>query len=159
IGCLNFQGLTGSEISTLETAKGLASNGCDVSVVSGTVSPKFANICKKYGIKTFLMSEPPGYKLGDGQWSFPTQQGQQTSKPNTLYAIQPTSFDVIHANHTPITKHLLLLYPQKKFVNVVRSEVIPLEDPIIDDKIVKYVAIRPTIKDYLIEPYDIPEEK
>ena len=157
IGCLNFQGLTGSEISTLETAKGLAQNGCDVSVISTNVSPKFKQICNKYNIKTYLMSEPPGYKMGDGKWGINTSQGYQLSKPNMLYAVKATDFDVIHANHEPITKQLLQLYPDKKFVNIVRSEVIDLENPVVDPKIKKYIAIRPSIKDYIVKNFGISD--
>jgi len=158
MGCLNFQGLTGSEISTLETAKGLAKNGCDVSVISTAVSPKFKQTCNRYNIKTYLMSEPPGYKMGDGKWGVNTLQGHQLSKPGVLYAVKPTDFDIIHANHEPITKQLLQLYPDKKFVNIVRSEVIDLENPIVDTKIKKYIAIRPSIKDYIVENFAIGKD-
>jgi len=159
IGCLNFQGLTGSEISTLETAKALTNINCDVHVISSTVSPKFASICKRYGIKTYLFTEPPSYKLGDGKWSVNTPQGVQQSKEGTLYFTNQIQFDVIHTNHTPITEQLLKLYPNNTFVNIVRSEVIDLENPVINDKIKKYVAIRPSIKTYLMDTYGIEDEK
>lgn len=158
VGCLNFQGLTGSELSTLETVKGL-SKTCDVSVISGTLSNKFKQICKTHGIKTYLMSEPPGYKMGDGKWGFNTPEGFKPTKPNILYSIGEVKFDVIHANHTPITDQLLKLYPDVPVVNIVRSEVIDLENPVIHHNIKKYIAIRPSIKDYLIEGFDIPEDK
>lgn len=159
MGCLNFQGLTGSEISTLETAKGLSKNGCDVSVISSTISNKFKQICNKYNIKTYLMSEPPGYKMGDDKWGFNTPEGFKPAKSGVLYAVKPTDFDIIHANHEPITKQLLKLYPDKNFVNIVRSEIIDLENPVIDEKIKKYIAIRPSIKEYLINNFGIDENK
>jgi glycosyltransferase involved in cell wall biosynthesis len=159
IGCLNFQGLTGSEISTLETAIGLSNEGCDVSVISNTISNDFAKKCEKNKIKLYHISQPPGYRMGDGVWQIETNQGLQVSKPNTLYLVSPINFDVIHANHKPITEQLLRLYPDSKFINIVRSEVIELEDPIIDDKIKKYVAIRPSIKDHLIKNFNIDADK
>jgi len=157
MGCLSFQGLTGSEISTLETAKGLSQNGCDVSVISSNVSKNFENICKKYGIKTYTMDEPPHYKLGDGRWLINTPDGPQPTQPNVLYRVNQQTFDVIHANHKPITDRLLQLYPESNFVNIVRSEVIDLENPVVDDKIKKYIAIRPSIKDYIVNNFNIPE--
>jgi glycosyltransferase involved in cell wall biosynthesis len=157
MGCLSFQGLTGSEISTLETAKGLAQNGCDVSVISSNVSKNFENICKRYGIKTYTMDEPPHYKLGDGNWFINTPDGPQPTQPNVLYRVNQQTFDVIHANHKPITDRLLQLYPESNFVNIVRSEVIDLENPVVDDKIKKYIAIRPSIKDYIVSNFNIPE--
>jgi hypothetical protein len=159
VGCINFQGLTGSEISTLELVKGLSNANCEVSVISNNVSEKFRLICKRYGIKTYSMQEPPGYKMGDGQWGMNTPKGFQPSKPNMLYRINETTFDVIHANHTPITNQLLNLYPECKFVNIVRSEVIPLENPVVHPSIKEYIAIRPSIKDYVVDSFDISKDK
>lgn len=158
IGVLNFEGLTGSEVSTLETAKAL-SNYCNVSIISGKISQGFKQICNKHGIKTYTMSEPPGFKMGDGKWGFNTPKGQEISKEGMLYQISQVNFDVIHANHKPITEQLLKLYPNIPMVNIVRSEVIDLENPVIDDNIKKYVAIRPSIKEYLIDSYEIPSDK
>lgn len=159
MGCLNFEGLTGSEISTLETAKGLASRNCDVSVVSLNIGAEFKKICDKYGIKTYSLNEPPHYKLGDGNWLVNGQNGPQPSQPNVMYRINQQTFDVIHANHTPVTERLLQLYPESNFVNIVRSEVIDLENPVVNDKIKKYITIRPSIKDYVINNFDISEDK
>lgn len=159
LGCLNFAGNTGSEISTLETAKGLAKLGCKVTVVSANISQRFYMIAKRHGIDVAHIQEPPGYKVGDGEWGMQGPDGVIASKPNTLYKIFEPEFDVIHANHTPITQRLLELYPNHKFVNIVRSEVIDLEDPVIDPRIKKYIAIRPTIKDHLMDNFDIEEDK
>ena len=156
IGCLNFQTLTGSELSTLETAKGL-SKFCDVSIISSAVGSKFELICKQHGIKTYKMSEPPGYKMGDGKWGFNEPDGFKSSVVNALYQIGDAKFDIIHANHKPITEQLLKLYPGTNFVNIVRSEIIELEEPIIDKRIKKYIAIRPSIKDYMVEKFGISE--
>lgn len=158
IGCLSFSELTGSELSNLETAKGLAKNGCDVTVVSANISENFKNICKRHGINVYKIDEPPHYKLGDGNWLVNTHEGPKPSQPNVLYRINHETFDIIHANHTPITQRLLQLYPESNFVNIVRSEVIDLENPVVDDKIKKYIAIRPSIKDYIVNNFGISED-
>ena len=157
IGCLNFGGLTGSELSTMELAKELVKNGCDVTVVS-QLGPKSIALAKRYGIKLNHIQEPPGFKLGDGQWGFNNNGTQQVSEVNKLYAIGEMNYDVIHANHTPITNRLLELYPKTPVLNIVRSEVIDLENPVINNNIKQYVAIRPSIKDHMIDKFDIPED-
>lgn len=158
IGCLNFQGLTGSEISTLELAKGLIKNGCDVYVTS-QIGLEFKRESEKYGIKVFPIHEPPGYKMGDGNWGVNTPNGVVKSQPNVLYMVKGMKFDVILTNHTPITERLLQLYPNNNFINIVRSEVIDLENPIIDNRIKKYIAIRPSIKEHLINEFNIDSNK
>jgi hypothetical protein len=157
IGCLNFQGLTGSEISTMELAKGLSKNGCEVYITS-QIGKSFKIESEKHNIKVYPIQEPPGFKLGDGKWYLNTPQGQVVSRPNTLYKVKEMNFDIIHANHTPITQRLLQLYPNNNFVNIVRSEVIDLENPIVDEKIKRYIAIRPSIKDYIVNNFDISED-
>lgn len=157
IGCLNFKGLTGSEISTMETAKGLVKAGCDVTVVSN-IGEKYRIMAKRYGIKTASINEPPGFKLGDGKWKIQTQNGLVPSKPNTLYKIGDIKYDVIHTNHTPITERLIQLFPETPKVNIVRSEVIDLENPIVHESIKSYIAVRPTIKDYIVENFNISKD-
>jgi hypothetical protein len=158
LGVLNFQSLTGSELSTLELAKGLSKNGCEVSVLSTQVSDNFKKICKQYNIKTYTTNEPPGYKMGDGVMMINTPQGPQVMEQGKLYRMQDNLFDVIQTNHTPITDYILKLYPDYPLLTIVRSEVIELENPIIDKRIKHYIAIRPSIKDYIVNNFDVPEE-
>jgi len=159
LGVLNFQGLTGSEVSTLELAKGLSKNGCEVSVISTKVGKKFETICKQHNIKTYTTNNPPGFLLGDGKSILNTPQGQVKTESGRFYKIKNVDFDIIQTNHKPITELLLNLYPEKKFLTVVRSEIIDLENPIVDDKVKKYISIRPSIKDYLINDFGIEESK
>ena len=158
LGVLNFRGLTGSEVSTLELAKGLSKKGCDVSVISTSVSPSFEKICKQHKIKTYTTNNPPGYLMGDGEKILNTPQGQVKTEKGRYYKLTNVDYDVIQTNHTPITEFLLNLYPEHKFVTVVRSEVIDLENPVVDDKVKHYVAIRPSIKKYINEKFDVPNE-
>ncbi len=158
LGVLNFRGLTGSEVSTLELAKGLSKKGCDVSVISTSVSSSFDKICKKHNIKTYTTSNPPGYLMGDGVKILNTPQGQVKTEKGRYYKLTNVDYDIIQTNHKPITEFLLNLYPEHKFVTVVRSEVIDLENPVVDDKVKHYVAIRPSIKKYINEKFDVPNE-
>jgi len=158
LGVLNFNGLTGSEVSTLELAKGLSINGCDVSVVSTSVSDKFKRECNKFNIKTYTTQNPPGFMVGDGKSVLNTPNGPRKMEQGKLYKIGNVSFDLIQTNHKPITELLLNLYAGSKFVTVVRSEIIDLENPIVNDNVMKYIAIRPSIKNYLKTEFDIDDD-
>ena len=61
LGCMNYNGLTGSEISTFELSKSLKEKGCDVHVYSniGGILEKKA---KNLGIKLHNLDTPPGFK-------------------------------------------------------------------------------------------------
>ncbi len=154
IGCLNFNNYTGSELYVFELAKQLTKEGCEVSICSNIGNP-LGNIAKKLGIKLFSLQEPPGFKLGDGKWKLKSVNGEVETQPNTLYKLQNINFDVIHLNHKPVTEHLLRLYPDTPVICSIHSEVISLEEPVISPQIKKYIAIRPEIKDFLIERFEI----
>jgi glycosyltransferase involved in cell wall biosynthesis len=154
ICCLSFANYTGSELYVFELAKQLIKQGCDVSICSNIGNP-LAATAKSLGIKLFSLQEPPGFKLGDGKWMLKSQQGETLSQPNTLYKISDVNFDVIHYNHKPVIEHIVRLYPDTPAVASIHSEVLALEEPIIAPQIKKYIAIRPEIKDYLIEKYQI----
>ena len=96
--------------------------------------------------------------MGDGEKILNTPQGQVKTEKGRYYKLTNVDYDVIQTNHTPITEFLLNLYPEHKFVTVVRSEVIDLENPVVDDKVKHYVAIRPSIKKYINEKFDVPNE-
>jgi glycosyltransferase involved in cell wall biosynthesis len=50
------------------------------------------------------------------------------------------------------------LYPTTPIICSIHSEVIALEEPVISPQIKKYIAIRPEIKDFLIERFEIKAE-
>ena len=157
IGCISFQGYTGSELYVYELAKQLTKQNCEVTIVSNVGNP-LNMLVNRLGIKCYNIQEPPGYKLGDGQWSINTPNGPQPSNPNTLYRLAPVDFDIIHANHKPITEQLLRLYGDIPMVCSIHSEVISLEEPVSSDLIKKYIAIRPEIKEHIINNFSIPKE-
>lgn len=157
LGCLSFQNLTGSELYTFELAKNLVKQGCDVTVCS-TIGDPLAKMARQLGIKLAPLQEPPNFKLGDGKWAINNNVEQTLSKPNTLYKIDDIRFDILHLSHKPVIEHLLRLYPDTEAICTIHSEVISLEDPIITPQIKKYIAIRPEIKDHLIEKFNIDSD-
>ena len=158
IGCLSFTDYTGSELYTFELAKQLIKEGCDVSI-SSSIGMPLSGLANKLGIKLFSLQEPPGYKLGDGKWLLKTQEGDIPSVANTLYKVSDVQFDVIHLNHKPVTEHILRLYPETPVICSIHSEVISLEEPVVSDQIKKYIAIRPEIKNYITNKFNIDSKK
>jgi hypothetical protein len=158
IGCLSLTNHTGSELYVYELAKELIKQGCDVSIAS-TLGEPLARKAHLAGAKLFSIQEPPGFKVGDGQWMLNTPNGPIRSTKNHLYKLEDVQFDIMHLSHKPVTEHLLKLYPDTETICTIHSEVIELEHPVINDNIKKYIAIRPEIKDYLINKFEIPEEK
>jgi glycosyltransferase involved in cell wall biosynthesis len=158
IGCLSFANLTGSELYTFELAKELIKQNCDVTICS-TIGNPLAGMAKKLGVKLASIQEPPGFKLGDGKWLLNTPNGVVPSQPNNLYNIEKVDFDVIHMNHKPVTEHLLKFYPNTPVICTIHSEVLDLEAPVINEQIKKYIAIRPEIKDFLVDVHNIDETK
>lgn len=156
ISCLFFKNFTGSEIYVYELAKNLVKNNCDVSVLSDIGGP-LTNMAKSEGIKVYSHSEPPGFKLGDGNWGLETPNGFEVSKPNMMYKVSEPGFDIIHIQHKPIAERIIQLYPKTEKVYTIHSEVIDLENPIKHESIKKYIAIRPEIKDYIVNDFEIPE--
>lgn len=154
IGCLNFNGYTGSELYVFELAKQLIKEGCEVSVCSNIGQP-LVSAANKLGIKMYNLQEPPGFKLGDGQWKLKSTEGEVVSQPNTLYKLMDIDFDVIHLNHKPVTEHLLRLFPNTPVICSIHSEVISLEEPVIAPEIKKYIAIRPEIKEHIVDKFGI----
>jgi hypothetical protein len=153
LGCLNYKGLTGSEISTFQLSKALKEKGCDVHVYSnigGILSKK----AKKLGINLHNLDSPPGYKMGDGKWVFNVNGQKIISQKEKLYKVKDVKFDIIQINHQPIGKTLLNLYPKNKFVNIVRSRMLPVEYPILDERIKKYIAINEVVEKFMIDNYE-----
>jgi glycosyltransferase involved in cell wall biosynthesis len=150
LSCLYFKNYTGSEMYVYELAKELVNLNCDVTVLSNIDGPlsKSANI---YGIKTIQLPNYPGYKVGDGKWGFNTPNGPHLSKIGVLYKeINDVDYDIIHTQHVSITKAIIKLYPNTPKIATIHSEVIDEENPIIEDTIKTYIAIRPEIKDKIV---------
>ena len=157
LSCLFFKTYTGSEMYVYELARGLKKLNCDVTVLSDINGP-LSKIAQQQGIKTLPFNEPPGYKLGDGKWGFKTPQGNQVSQPNLMYKTGDVDFDIIHTQHLPVTNKICELYPNIDKISTIHSEVIELENPVINEKIKKYICIRPEIQKHIVQNFNIPTE-
>jgi glycosyltransferase involved in cell wall biosynthesis len=93
--------------------------------------------------------------MGDGKWGFNTPQGFQPSQQNLMYKIGEVNFDIIHTQHTPITKYMCDMYVNIPKISTIHSEVIELENPIIDESIAKYICIRPEIQEHIVKKFNI----
>lgn len=158
LSCLFFKNYTGSEMYVYELARGLKKLNCEVTVLSDINGP-LSELAKKQGIKVLPLSEPPGFKLGDGKWGLKTPQGVQTSQPNMLYKMGEVNYDIIHTQHTPITNQMCQMYPKIEKISTIHSEVIDLENPVLHESIKKYICIRPEIQTHIVEKFNIDREK
>jgi glycosyltransferase involved in cell wall biosynthesis len=157
LSCISFRNFTGSELYVYELAKSLMKLNCSVTVLSQVGGP-LTDMAKKIGIKCLPFENAPGFKLGDGAWGTNTPEGFKPSTPNVLYRISEVDFDIVHFQHKPVAERILNMYPELPKIAAIHSEVISLEDPVKDDTIKKYIAIRPEIKEHMINHFEIPEE-
>jgi hypothetical protein len=157
LSSLFFKTFTGSEMYVYELARGLKSLNCDVTVLSDIEGP-LSKIANQQGIKTLPFSNSPGYKLGDGKWGHNTPQGFQPTKPNVMYKTSEVNYDIIHTQHTPVTTQMCQMYPNIDKISTIHSEVISLENPVIDKTIKKYICIRPEIQKHITTNFNIQLE-
>jgi glycosyltransferase involved in cell wall biosynthesis len=85
-------------------------------------------------------------------------EGFKASTENVLYRVSEVDFDIIHMQHKPVAERMIEFYPEIDKIYSIHSEVIDLENPIKHESIKKYIAIRPEIKDYIVNQFEIPEE-
>lgn len=157
IGCLSFRTFTGSELYVYELAKNLLELNCEVTIISQIGGP-LTDMAKRAGIRCLKFEDAPGFKLGDGRWGFDNGSGMQLSKEGVMYKISDVNFDLIHIQHKPVALRLCEWYPEIEKIYSIHSEVIELEDPIKHPSIKKYIAIRPEIKNHIVNNFDIPED-
>lgn len=157
LSCLFFRNFTGSELYVFELAKSLMKLNCSVTVVSQIGGP-LTDMAKKLGIKCLSFEDSPGFKIGDGKWGFETPEGIKPSTPNMMYRVSDVDYDIIHIQHKPVAERILSMYPEIPKICAVHSEVISLEDPIKDQTIKKYIAIRPEIKTHIVNNFEISED-
>ena len=157
LSCISFRNFTGSELYVFELAKSLMKLNCSVTILSQIGGP-VTDMAKKLGIKCVSFENAPGFKLGDGQWGINTSEGFKPSTPNALYRVSDVDYDIIHFQHKPVAERILNMYPELDKICSIHSEVISLEDPVVDPTIKKYIAIRPEIKEHMVNNFEIPEE-
>lgn len=132
IGCTSFSEFTGSEMYVLELAKGLKRLNVNVTVASLILSNTMISLATRHGIEVL----------------------------NIKQLDTNTKYDLIHCQHYPVVQILVNLYPDIKKVSTIHSELthIPTEIPFKHTSIKKYIAVRPEIKKFLNEQYDISSE-
>jgi glycosyltransferase involved in cell wall biosynthesis len=157
LSCLFFKTFTGSEMYVYELARGLKKLNCDVTVLSDINGP-LSKLAQQQGIKVLPFNNPPGYKLGDGNWGYNTPQGFQPTTPNVMYKTSEVDYDILHTQHTPVTTQMCQMYPKMDKISTIHSEVISLENPVMDETIKKYVCIRPEIQKHITTNFSIPLE-
>ena len=158
ISSLFFRTFTGSELYVYELAKNLIKQNCDVTVMSQIGGP-LTDMARRAGIKCISFEEAPGFKLGDGKWGHNTENGFQPSTENVMYRVSEVNFNIIHMQHKPVAERMIQFYPEIDKIYSIHSEVIELENPIKHESIKKYIAIRPEIKDHIVNNFEIPEEQ
>ena len=131
IGCLFFRDFTGSEVYVYELAKKLRRLGHNVTVTSPFI---------------------------DGILGFFARSNDINVVPFAQLSVYD-KYDIIHAQHHPVTVELLKLFKNTPFVSTIHSELLELENPAISNQIKKYVAIRPEIKAHLNKNFGIAESQ
>lgn len=156
ISCLMFKSFTGSELYVYELAKSLMKQNCIVTIISQIGGP-LTDMAKKIGIRVLPFEQAPGFKLGDGKWGINTDKGFEPSKTNVMYRVSEVDFDIIHIQHKPVAERICNFYPEIPKIYSIHSEVISLEEPYLHPSIKKFIAIRPEIKNFLVENHAINE--
>lgn len=159
ISCLQFNTYTGSELYVYEIAKELAKEH-DVSIVSSLGGDLVSEI-EKFGVKCFDIKSPPNYVMGDGVTKIKNIDGEIfTSIRGEFYKYSNEhKYDLLILNHYPISKYIVKMYDTPA-INIIHSEIIPkFEDPVFNPNIKKYVAVRPSIKDHLMQKWGIEHDK
>jgi hypothetical protein len=131
VGCLNVNGLGGSELYHYELIKELHNKGIDVTLFTG----RPANPDDQVRIKL--------NELGIKQI-------------NTSSILE--EFDLIVASQPSINEFMLKKFPNTPIISIIHSE-IRSEDPILDPRISHYIGIRQPIVDMLINEYNIDSNK
>ena len=101
--------LESSNNYTLKSIEYLTKIGFDVDVILDEKLP-LKNLHEKINKKKFLLSSPPGYKLGDGKWQVNNNGSIELSKPGVLYLITDPNYDLIVLESKENFKKIIDLY-------------------------------------------------
>jgi hypothetical protein len=132
IGCLNVNGLGGSELYHYELVRELHNEGMDVTLF--TERP----IDSKDQVRIKLN------ELGIKQL-------------DSTYFL-PNDFDLIISSQPSVNEYLLSIFPNTPIISIIHSE-IRSEDPVLNPRISHYIAIRQSIVDMLVNDYNIDSNK
>ena len=131
LGCLNANGLGGSELYHYELARELDAAGHDVTL----------------------------FTLRQIDWTNEVRLKLQHVRQLDLTSFDRTEkYDIIVASQPQVNLFMLETFKDIPIVSIIHSE-IRSEDPVLDPRIVHYIAIRQPIADMLINEYNIPADK
>lgn len=133
LGCLNVNGLGGSELYHYELARQLSILKVNVTLFS--LRPVDSNDETRQNLS----------KLNIRQLDLNTIDLQE-------------SFDIIIASQPEVNNFFLNNFPNTPLISIIHSE-IRSEDPVLDPRIKHYIAIRQPIQDMLVNHYNIPPDK
>ena len=132
VGCLNANGLGGSEMYHYELVRELHEQGQDVTL---------------FTLREVDFKDQVRKKL--------TTLGIKQVDTTTLNRYD--DFDLIVASQPQVNNYLLSVFPTLPIISIIHSE-IRSEDPIIHPRIKHYVAIRESIRNMLMSNYKIASE-
>lgn len=128
LGCLNANGLGGSELYHYELARALDSLGHDVTL----------------------------FTLREIDWMDEMRLRIEHIRQLDLTNLDITEkYDIIVASQPQVNLFMLEHFKETPIISIIHSE-IRSEDPVLDPRISHYVAIRKPIADMLINEYNIP---
>jgi hypothetical protein len=131
LGCLNANGLGGSELYHYELAREIEAAGHDVTL----------------------------FTLRQIDWTDEVRLKLQHIRQLDLTNFDHTEkYDIIVASQPQVNLFMLDTFEDTPIVSIIHSE-IRSEDPILDSRISHYIAIRQPILDMLINEYKIPSSK
>ena len=91
-------------------------------VVVSNFNPKDLLTLKQNNIKSFTLTEPPGFKIGDGIFGIKTNDGFIESEVGKTYKINNVNFDVIYVNSEQLYKHYKSMYPESIVIDIESKE-------------------------------------
>jgi hypothetical protein len=131
LGCLNANGLGGSELYHYELARELDAAGHDVTL----------------------------FTLRQIDWTDQVRlQLQHVRQLDTTNLDISEKYDIIVASQPQVNLFMLEHFKETPIISIIHSE-IRSEDPVLDPRISHYIAIRQPIADMLINEYKIPADK
>lgn len=154
VACMSLGANHEHESHVMGLIKSLKEKDCDVTVVSNFDKAHIGKL-KSLGVKPVSIQEPPGFKLGDGQWKLKSVQGEVVSQPKTLYKLSDVQFDILHISGKPVADHILRLYPDTSAICTIYSGERSMDEPVINPQVKKYIAINEEVKEILIDGYGI----
>lgn len=131
LGCLNANGLGGSELYHYELARELDLLGHDVTL----------------------------FTMRQIDWTNEVRLKLQHVRQLDLTNLDVTEkYDIIVASQPQVNQFILQQFKDTPIISIIHSE-IRSEDPILDPRILHYIAIRKPIADMLINDYKIEKDK